>query len=72
MTQLLEKAFARASELPDEDQDTLAERLLAEIESEKRWDELFAQSQDELGRLADEALAQHRRGKTQRLDPSDL
>lgn len=72
MTRLLEKAFARASELPDEDQDALAKRLLAEIESEKRWDELFAQSQDELGRLADKALAEHRRGETQRLDPSDL
>ncbi len=72
MTQLLEKAFDRASQLPDEDQDTLAERLLAEIESEKRWEKLFANSQEELGRLADEALAEHRRGETQRMDPSRL
>ena len=72
MTRLLEKAFTRASELPDEDQDALAKRLLAEIESEKRWDELFARSQDEMGQLADKALAEHRQGETQRLDPSDL
>jgi methylase of polypeptide subunit release factors len=72
MTQLLEKAFDRASQLPDEDQDTLAERLLAEIESEKRWEELFANSQEELGKLADKALAEHRRGETQRMDQSRL
>lgn len=72
MTQLLKKAFARASDLPDEEQDALAERLLAEMESEERWQELFARSQDELGRLADRALAEHRRGETQRLDLDEL
>jgi hypothetical protein len=72
MTQLLEKAFDQAAQLSDEDQDSLAERLIAEIESEKRWEKLFASSQQELGKLADRALAEHRRGETQRMDPSRL
>ena len=40
----------------------------AEIKSERRWEEAFAQSQDELAKLAEEALAEHRAGKTKRLD----
>lgn len=72
MTTLLEKAFSKATQLPAEDQDRLAKRVLAAIESEQRWTELFEQSQDELATLARETLAEHRAGKTQRLDPNDL
>ena len=74
MTQLLEKAFTRASQLPDEEQDEFARLLLAELESERRWAELFARPESEelLERLASEALADHRAGKTRPLDPSDL
>ena len=74
MTQLLEKAFDRASQLPDEEQDEFARLLLAELDSEQRWSELFArpESEDLLERLAVEALAAHRAGKTTPLDPSDL
>ena len=42
MTKLLKKAFEEAAKLPDEDQDTLAQAVLAELASERRWDELFA------------------------------
>ncbi len=68
MTRLLEKAFAEAALLPDEDQDALAAALLEELESERRWDELFASSPEVLQRLADEALAEHRAGNTEPLD----
>ena len=64
MTKMLEKAFKKASSLPDSDQDALAEWLLKELESEARWQELFAKSQDGLSRLAAEALDEHRRVKT--------
>ncbi|MBC6419251.1 MAG: hypothetical protein GDA44_10980 [Prochloron sp. SP5CPC1] len=64
MTQILEKAFAKASELPEQDQDAIAEIVLAELASEKRWNDLFAKSQDLLAELAQEALADHRAGKT--------
>ena len=38
--------------------------LLEELASEKRWADLFAKSQAPLARLAEEALAEHRAGKT--------
>ena len=62
MTQLLQKAFERAAQLPQEDQDKFARFLLAELESEQRWAELFGrpESEDLLERLADKALAAHR------------
>ena len=72
MTSLLEKAFAEASKLSQEEQDVLAQWILAEIESENRWDELFAKSGDMLSKLADDALAEFRRGETQELDPDNL
>lgn len=59
LTQLLEKAFHEAAKLPAEEQ-----AALAEIEAEKRWDELFEGSQDLLEGWAKKALAEHRAGKT--------
>ena len=50
----------------------LADWLLAELESEKRWEKLFADSQDVLSKLAAEALAEHRSGQTQELDPDQI
>ena len=65
MPQLLQKAFERAAQLPQEEQDKFARFLLAELESEQRWAELFSrpESEDLLERLADEALAAHRAGR---------
>ncbi len=54
MTELLEKAFTEASRLPLAMQDTIAERLLEDIDAEEKWDDSFAGSQDEPARLADE------------------
>jgi hypothetical protein len=72
MTKLLEKAFAEAAKLPDDDQDALAEAVLAELASERRWDELFASSSELLSELAEEALSEHRAGRTKPLDPDRL
>jgi len=72
MTKLLEKAFAEAAKLPDDDQDALAQAVLAELASERRWDELFAASADVLSELAEEALAEQRAGRTKPLDPDRL
>ena len=68
MTELLEKAFAEASKLPQEAQDMLARMLLDDLAAEEKWDETFAKSQDRLTRLADEALAEYRDGKTKKLE----
>lgn len=72
MTTRLEQAFVKASKLPRNEQNALADWLLAELESERRWDELFANSQDVLSKLAAEALAEHRSGQTQELDPEKM
>ena len=72
MTKLLEEAFDRAASLPEEDQNALAALILEEIESERRWEELFEESHDQLAALGDEALKEHREDKTERLDPEDL
>lgn len=72
MTQLLEEAFAEASKLPQQEQDALAAVILEELASERRWDQTFADSADLLAQLAHHALAEHRAGKTHRLDPERL
>jgi hypothetical protein len=72
MTKLLQQVFTEASQLPPEEQDTFAAWMLEELRSEQRWQELFASSQDLLEKMADEALAEHRAGKTLPLDPDKL
>ena len=72
MTKQLELAFAEATKLLPKEQDRLAEWLLAELASEKRWNQLFTESQDVLETLASEALDEHRRGQTQELDPEKI
>jgi hypothetical protein len=64
MTTKLEAAFKKASALPPEIQDMIAEQLLADLEDEHRWDESFAESQDSLDVLAQRALRLHQEGKT--------
>jgi hypothetical protein len=74
LTQLLEQALARASQLSEADQDALAAILLREIESERRWDELFSRpaSADILARMADEALAEADAGRCRQLNLDEL
>jgi hypothetical protein len=68
MTKLLQKAFDEASKLPEAEQDALGRVLLEELASERRWDQLFAGSHDLLAELADEALAEHRARRTEKLN----
>jgi hypothetical protein len=72
MTTNLERAFAEAAKLADADQDSLAEWILRQLAAEERWDRTFADSADALSSLADEALAEHRAGRTVPLDPDTL
>ena len=72
MTKLLEQAIARVMQLPETQQDAIAAFILEELEDEARWDRAFSQSQDMLAKLAAEALAEDRAGKTQELDPETL
>ena len=68
MTQLLEKAFEEASKLPALEQNALARWLIDEVISERKWEKSFAESEDILDKLADEALAENEQGKTKPLD----
>ena len=70
MTELLEKAFAEAANLPEHEQDLLAKALLEDLAAEGKWDEAFAGSHDELATLADEALAEFEQGETVPLEES--
>ena len=72
MTEALKKAFEAASRLPEPEQDDLAAAILEELDADERWEAAFARSQDALERLADEALAEHRAGRTEPLDPDAL
>ena len=72
MTTRLEQAFTEASKLSPKEQDALADWVLAELRSEKKWDRLFANSQEVLSKLASEAIAEHHSGQTRELDPDQL
>ena len=64
MAELLKKAIAKLSELPEKEQEEIASLILAEIEDEKKWQASFANSEKQLGMLAEEALAEFKQGKT--------
>jgi hypothetical protein len=67
VTQLLEKALSEVAKLDEPEQDALASILLEEIASEERWSRAFAESQEILASLADEALEEHAAGRTRPL-----
>jgi len=58
MTNKLENAFKEASKLPEREQNIIARWLLDEMKSDKKWDKLFANSEDVLESLASKALEQ--------------
>jgi hypothetical protein len=56
---LMQQVMAELATLADEEQEAFAAILLAEIKSERRWEESFARSQELLAKLANDALAEH-------------
>ena len=72
MTKFLEKALAEASKLQDVEQNIIAKWLLEELAAEKKWEQRFAESEDILEQLADEALEEHKKGKMMPLDTDKL
>ena len=65
MTELLKKAFEEASKLPEFEQNTLARWLIEELLSEKKWQKMFAESENTLEEMAEEALKEHEAGQTE-------
>ena len=72
MTSMLDNAFAAASKLPAIEQNALARWMIEEIESDKKWDKLFSESEDVLAQLAMEALDEEKSGRTTDIDPDKL
>jgi len=72
MTKLLERVVETVKVLPDPEQDAIAALMLEELGDEVGWEKAFAHSQDALAKLAQEAMAEHRAGKTKELDPDTL
>ncbi|MCA2640330.1 MAG: hypothetical protein EWV57_17750 [Microcystis aeruginosa Ma_QC_Ch_20071001_S25D] len=72
MTERLEQAIAQLKTLSTDQQDAIAALILAELEEEQRWNDSFTRSPNLLAKLAAEAMAEHRSGKTQELDPETL
>ena len=72
MTKLLERAFAEAAKLSEAEQELIASRLLAELAAEDDFDRAIAASTDKLATLAADAIAEHRAGLTEELDPDRL
>ncbi|MBC8175679.1 MAG: hypothetical protein H8E82_08535 [Candidatus Marinimicrobia bacterium] len=72
MTHQLEIAFKKASKLPEREQNTIARWLIEEINSDAKWDKLFANSEDQLETLAKNALKNFDNDKTDKLDINKL
>lgn len=72
MTKLVEEAFSEVSKLPEKEQNAIAQWLLEELASERRWDKSFHASQRRLASLAKEAVSEHRSGLSKELDADKL
>lgn len=67
MTKALEQAFREASKLPETEQDALAEAIRSEVLGDDEWERSFSASSEALEDLANEAITEHRAGRTQPL-----
>jgi hypothetical protein len=63
MTQLLEQALNEVKKLPEPEQDAIATLILDELADERRWQESFARSQDQLASLAAKVREDIRAGR---------
>jgi len=68
MTKLLENAFNEASKLPEIEQNVIGRWLLDKIKADKKWEKLFAESEDVLEQLAQEALMEYEKGSLKLTD----
>jgi hypothetical protein len=63
MTQLLEQALTEVKKLPETEQNAIATLILDELADERRWQESFARSQDQLSRVAAKVREDIRSGR---------
>jgi hypothetical protein len=72
MTQLLQHAIAELQKLPGSEQDAIAAIILEEIADEEHWQSAFANSQDELSRIAEKVREDIRQGRIRDLGIDEL
>ena len=72
MTNLLEKAIEKTRRLTEREQDSIAALILDELGEDECWDQAFASSEDALVKLAADAIAEDRAGKTLPFDAAKL
>ena len=72
MTKRMEKAIEALKSLPEEKQDSVADFVLHELESDERWEQTTAQHTAAVDRIVADVLEADRRGETEVLDPDRL
>ena len=72
MTKLLQRALAEVQKLAPAEQDAIAAIILDELEDERRWDETFARSQDEMARLASRVRDDIRAGRARQMGAGEI
>ncbi len=64
MPKLFDKAVAAVRKLPPDEQEKIGAILLQELADEEGWSRRLAESRDLLQRMADEAVKEHKAGRT--------
>ena len=72
MTKRMERVIDALKSLPDEQQDSFADFVLHELETDARWVQTTQKHADTLDKLISEVLESDRRGETEVLDPDQL
>ena len=72
MTQLLQQAIAELRKLPASEQDAIAAVILNEIDDEEAWQAAFANSQEELSRMAEKVREDIRQGRVRDQEIDEL
>ena len=72
MTELLQQALGEVRKLPASEQDAIATMILEELADERRWDEAFARSQDQLARLTAKVREDIRAGRVKKVGVDEL
>jgi hypothetical protein len=68
MTRLLEDALRKVGKLSEDEQNGIASQILETLEDEEAWAKMLRKNPAKLRELAENALDEHRRGKTRPLD----
>jgi hypothetical protein len=72
MTRLMKQAIERLRNVPEAEQDRLAQFLLNELKEDERWSRSTADNEAKLATLVEKVLADDDQGKCEPLDPDRL